>query len=164
MDPGPIFATVKSTTTQAFFYFSAIYFLQTILHPHNTVNPLCSAKPVRLTTSLNSRGKVFWLFVCRFPRCSNAGGGALPLSACNYFRSDAFLLIVDNLGILIEGNLLLCSSRLPLGVLNSAANINFTLKKHQAFFLAPLHTSPSNRNIVFSMHITHALWPWHTWH
>src|SRR3954452_15873349 len=44
-------------------YFSAIYFLQTILHPHNTVNPSCSAKPVRLTTSLNSWGKVFWLFV-----------------------------------------------------------------------------------------------------
>src|SRR3954449_10865973 len=46
-------------------YFSAIYFLQTIHHPHNTVNPLCSAKPVRLTTSLNSWDKVSWLFVCR---------------------------------------------------------------------------------------------------
>src|SRR4051812_12571286 len=98
------------------------------------VNPLCSAKPVRLKTSLNSWGKVFWLFVCRFPRCSDAGGGALPLSACNTFRSDAFLLLVDNLGILIEGNLLMCSSRLPLWVPNSATNINFTLRKHQAFF------------------------------
>ena len=48
---------------------SAIYFPQTILQPHNTFNPLCSAKPVRLTTSLNSWCKVFWLFVCRFPRC-----------------------------------------------------------------------------------------------
>src|SRR3954452_15944847 len=100
----------------SFVYFPTIYFLQTILHPHNTVNPLWSAKPVRLTTSLNSWGKVFWLFVCRFPRCSDAGGGTLPLSACNTFRSDAFLLLVDNLGILIEGNFMLCSSRLPLGV------------------------------------------------
>src|SRR4051812_47914557 len=101
-------------------YFSAIYFLQTIYHPHNTVNPLCSAKQVRLTTSLNSWDNVSWLFVCQFPRCSDAGGGALPWSASNTFRSDAFLLLVDNLGILIEGNLLLCSSRIPLGVPNSA--------------------------------------------
>src|SRR4051794_1178435 len=72
--------------------------------------------------------------MCSFPRCSDAGGGALPLSACNTFRSDAFLLLVDNLGILIEGNLLPCSSHFPLGVLNSATNINFTLRKHQAFF------------------------------
>src|SRR3954452_5425432 len=49
--------------------FPAIYFLQTILHRNNMVNPLCSAKRVRFTTSLNSWGKVFWLFVCRFPRC-----------------------------------------------------------------------------------------------
>src|SRR3954454_5068630 len=49
--------------------FPIIYFLQTIIHPHNTVNPLCSAKPVRLTTSLNSWGKVSWLFVCNFPCC-----------------------------------------------------------------------------------------------
>src|SRR4051794_14954743 len=99
-------------------FFSAIYFLQSILHPHNTVNPLCSAKPMRLTTSLNSWGKVSWLFVCRFPRCSDAGGGALPLSASNAFRSDAFHLLVDCLGILSEGNLMLCSSYLPLGVSN----------------------------------------------
>src|SRR3954470_14247314 len=77
-------------------YFTAIYCLQTILHPHNTVNPLCSAKPVRLTTSLNSWGKVSWLFVSMFPRCSDARGCALPLSACNTFRSDTFLLLVDN--------------------------------------------------------------------
>src|SRR4051794_9414239 len=100
MDPVPIFPTVKSTATQALFTF-----LQTILLPHNTVNPLCLAKPVSLTTSLNSWGKVFWLFVCRFPRCSDAGGGALPLSACNTFRSDAFLLLVDKPWFLTEGKL-----------------------------------------------------------
>src|SRR3954453_6707641 len=86
-------------------YFSAIYFLQIILLPHNTVNPLCSAKPVRLTTSLNSWGKVSWLFVCRFPRSSDAGGGSLPLSASNTFRSDAFLLLVDKPWYLNRGKL-----------------------------------------------------------
>src|SRR3954468_3387094 len=119
MDPGPAFPTVNNHNSSSV-YFSAIYFLQTIHHPHNTVNPLCSEKPVRFITSLNSWDKVSWLFVCRFPRCSDADGGALPLSATNTFRSDAFLLLVHNLGILIEGNFLLCSSRLPLGVPNSA--------------------------------------------
>ena len=51
------------------FLLSAIYFLQTILQPHDKFNPLCSAKPVSLRTSLNSWCKVFWLFVCRFPSC-----------------------------------------------------------------------------------------------
>src|SRR3954471_11940285 len=67
-------------------YFSAIYFLQTILLPHNTVNPLCSAKPVRFTTSLNNLDKVSRLFVCRFHI-------APPLSVSNTFRSDAFILL-----------------------------------------------------------------------
>src|SRR3954462_12947606 len=101
MDPGPIFLTVKSTITQALFTFLQFTLLQTIRLPHNMVNPLCSEKPVRLTTSLNSWDKVSWLFVCRFPRCSDAGGGALPLSVRNTFRSDVFILLVDNLGILI---------------------------------------------------------------
>src|SRR3954451_11019715 len=52
-----------TTTTQALFTFLQFTLLQTIQHPHNTVNPLCSAKPVRLTTSLNSWDKVSW-FVC----------------------------------------------------------------------------------------------------
>src|SRR4051812_41589359 len=39
-------------------YFSAIYFAATTLNPHDTYNPLYSAKPVSLTTSLNSWGKV----------------------------------------------------------------------------------------------------------
>src|SRR3954464_3933612 len=48
-------------------------FLQTILHPHNTVNPLCSAKPVRLTTSLNSWGKVSLLCCAGFHVAADAG-------------------------------------------------------------------------------------------
>src|SRR4051812_13372631 len=134
-------------------YFSAIYFLQTVLLPHNTVNPLCSAKPVRLTTSLNSWGKVFWLFVCRFPRCSDTGGGALPLSAYNTFRSDAFLLLVDNLGILIEGNLLLCSSCLPLGVPNSATTSTSRSGNTKHFSGAVAHMSggPTPSSYLISM-------------
>src|SRR4051795_5587193 len=68
MDPGPIFFNVKSTATKALFTFLqfsllqftflAIYFSATILHPHDTFNPLCSAKPVSLRTSLNSWDKV----------------------------------------------------------------------------------------------------------
>src|SRR3954454_6240524 len=63
MDPGPIFLTVKSTATKSLFTFLqftflAIYFSAIILHPRDTFNPLCSAKQVSLTTSLNSWDKV----------------------------------------------------------------------------------------------------------
>ena len=76
-------------------YFLQFTFQQTILHPHNTFNPLCSAKPVSLTTSLNSWGKVIWLFVCRFHVAADAGSAPCHQSVCNTFRSDAFLLLVD---------------------------------------------------------------------
>src|SRR3954464_5530782 len=38
-----------------------VFLLQTILFPFDTINPLFSARPVRLTTSLSSWGKVIWL-------------------------------------------------------------------------------------------------------
>src|SRR3954469_14656307 len=38
-----------------------VFLLQTILFPFDTINPLFSARPVRLTTSLYSWGKVIWL-------------------------------------------------------------------------------------------------------
>src|SRR3954468_1609262 len=65
VDPGHIFLTVKSTATKALFtflqfIFLAIYFSATILHPHDTFNPLCSAKPVSLTTLLNSWEKIIF--------------------------------------------------------------------------------------------------------
>src|SRR3954471_17353958 len=47
-------------------YFSTIYFSATILHPLNTFNPLCSAKLVSLTTSLNSWGKVIYCLCAGF--------------------------------------------------------------------------------------------------
>src|SRR3954451_16142235 len=71
MDPGPIFLTVKinhhkSSIYFLAIYFSAIYFSATILHPLDTFNPLCSAKPVSLTTSLNSWGKVIFCLCAGF--------------------------------------------------------------------------------------------------
>src|SRR4051794_16042057 len=41
-------------------YFT-VFLLQTILFPFDTINPLFSARPVRLTTSLSSWGRVIWL-------------------------------------------------------------------------------------------------------
>src|SRR3954467_8683847 len=41
--------------------FFRVFLLQTILFPFDTINPLFSARPVRLTTSLSSWGRVIWL-------------------------------------------------------------------------------------------------------
>src|SRR4051812_367194 len=38
-----------------------VFLLQTILFPFDIINPLFSAMPVRLTTSLSSWGRVIWL-------------------------------------------------------------------------------------------------------
>src|SRR3954467_3941112 len=38
-----------------------VFLLQTILFPFDTINPLFSARPVGLTTSLSSWSKVIWL-------------------------------------------------------------------------------------------------------
>src|SRR3954469_11602761 len=38
-----------------------VFLLQTILFPFDTINPLFSARPVGLTTSVSSWGKVIWL-------------------------------------------------------------------------------------------------------
>jgi hypothetical protein len=83
--------------TAALFTFLQFTFLQTILHPHNSFNPLCSAKPVSLTTSLISWCKVIWLFVCRFQVAADAGSDRVTYHQLvrNTFRRDAFLLLVD---------------------------------------------------------------------
>src|SRR3954468_1738032 len=56
--PRSYFPYCQINRNQSSVYFLAIYFSATILHPHDTFNPLCSAKLVSLTTSLNSWGKV----------------------------------------------------------------------------------------------------------
>ena len=98
MDPGPISSILlQSSTAIPALLLSAIYFQQTILQPLDTFNPLCSAKPVRLTTSLNSWCKVFWLCVCRFQVAADAGSDRVTCHQLvrNTFRRDAFLLLVD---------------------------------------------------------------------
>src|SRR3954451_175932 len=70
------------------FTFLQFTLLQTIHHPHNTVNPLCSAKLVRLTTSLNSWDKVSWLFVCRFCHVA-ADAGSCRVTFQSWFATSS---------------------------------------------------------------------------
>src|SRR3954471_18657766 len=64
-----------------------VLLLQTILFPFDTINPLFSARPVGLTTSLSSWGKVIW--VC----CAGL-----------YFNLGAILVSFwfDNLGFILR--------------------------------------------------------------
>jgi hypothetical protein len=88
---------------------------------------------VRLTTSLQVGAKYFCCVVCRFHVAVDAGSAPCQKPASinlqKWFLSPTGRL---NLGFTIEGNLLLCSSHLSLGVSNWAAS---TANKH---FLAPL--------------------------
>src|SRR3954447_16922650 len=94
-----------------------VFLLQTILFPFDTINPLFSARPVRLTTSLSSWGRVIWL--CCAGLCSNLGA----ILVSYWF---------DNLGFITEGNSCCClHHHLPLGVSQLGA-------QHHQEFLAPL--------------------------
>src|SRR3954471_7452920 len=64
-----------------------VFLLQTILFPFDTINPLSSARPVGLTTSLSSWGKVIWLY------CAGL-----------YFNHGAILVSYwfDNLGFILR--------------------------------------------------------------
>src|SRR3954453_2611415 len=44
-----------------------VFLLQTILFPFDAINPLFSARPVRLTTSLSSWGQSNLVVLCRSP-------------------------------------------------------------------------------------------------
>src|SRR4051812_30716362 len=83
-----------------------VFLLQTILFPFDTINPLFSARPVRLTTSLSSWGRVIWL-------------------CCSGLHSNLGVIFVsywfDNLGFITEGNSCCClHHHLPLGAPNCA--------------------------------------------
>src|SRR4051812_2060730 len=58
MDPGPF--SLLLLYNLLFFLFT-VFLLQTILFPFDTISPLFSARPVRLTTSLSSWDQVIWL-------------------------------------------------------------------------------------------------------
>ena len=88
-----------------FFSFSAIkhHF------PHHTFNPLFSARPVRLTTSLFRWGKANCLSVCRFHVVADAGSAPCHKSASNNLQKCS----LPPTGpikpwFLTEGKLLLC--------------------------------------------------------
>jgi hypothetical protein len=83
---------------------------------------------VRLTTSLQVGAKYFGCVVCRFHVAADAGSTPCQKPASinlqKWFLSPTGRL---NLGFIIEGNLPLCSSHLPLWVPNCAAS---TANKH----------------------------------
>jgi hypothetical protein len=83
---------------------------------------------VRLTTSLLVGATYFGCVVCRFHVAADAGSvPCQKLASINlqkWFLSPTHRL---NIGFIIEGNLELCSSHLPLGVPNWAAS---AAKKH----------------------------------
>src|SRR3954465_1133587 len=90
-----------------------VFLLQTILFPFDTINPLFSARPVRLTTSLSSWGRVIWF-------------------CCAGLHSNLGVILVsywfDNLGFTTEGNSCCClHHHLPLG----APNISLWCLAHQ---------------------------------
>jgi hypothetical protein len=74
---------------------------------------------VRLTKSLQVGAKYFGCVVCRFHAAADAGSASCQKIASinlqKWFLSPTSQL---NLGFTIKGNLLLCSSHLPLGVPN----------------------------------------------
>jgi hypothetical protein len=83
---------------------------------------------VRLTTSLQVGAKYFGCVVCRFHIAADAGIAPCQKPASvnlqKWFLSPTGRL---NFGFIIEGNLPLCTSHLPLGVPNWAAS---TANKH----------------------------------
>jgi hypothetical protein len=114
-----MFTLLALFTLLAYFY----YF------PLDTLIPFISSKPVRLTTSSQVGNKVFGCVVCKF----RVATGRRQVSKCRkrrpcwsvtkpvritFSRIVCFSPDRHNLGFLTEGNLLLYSSHLPLGVPN----------------------------------------------
>ena len=137
MDPGLYFILIANTTT------ILRLFLQTTRFPHGSFNPLFSAKPVSLTTSLKVGSKVFG--------CLCAGLGVAPTPAVrpatSWFaipRERTFFSYWSiNLGFLLRENFLLCSSYLPLGVPPNVAHkfsfINSLLSRHPLYLSSGLY-------------------------
>ena len=116
--------------------FTALCLLSTNYYflPFDTFNPLFSAKPVRLTTSLQVGGKVLWLCCAGLHVATSTGSAPCQGSASNTFGVFPCSYWIDNLDFILRENLMMCSSYLPLGVPQRARYI----LGHQATFLAPL--------------------------
>ena len=96
------------------------YNLQTVyFFPFDTFNPLFSAKHGEIDNLIASWGQSSVVVLCRSPCCYQHLQCALPrLSQQHLWGVSLLLLVRLNLGFITEGNLLLCSSYLPLGVPN----------------------------------------------
>src|SRR3954464_3924392 len=97
MDPGPIFTIDTSSTVP-------VYFLQTTITFHTIQLILCFQQTSEIDNLIVCWGKVLSLCCAGFQVASNTFGS---------FPSSYWF---DNLGFFPRGNLLLCSSYLPLGV------------------------------------------------
>src|SRR5215216_6034031 len=112
MDPGP-FLYIQSTNCLLF----CVYFVQTITSFHSIRLILCfQQNTVRLTTSSQVGDRVLWLYCAGRHVATSTGSAPCQGSASNTFGVFPCSYWFDNLGFITEGNLLLCSSYLPLGV------------------------------------------------
>ena len=112
-DPGPLFYIDITTYCK---HCSLSFSANKHHFPHYTSNPLFSAIPMRLTTSLFRGAKYLGCVVCRFHVAAEPDSAPCQHQLSTTFRSDFFLLLVRlNLGFLLRENLLLYSSYLSLG-------------------------------------------------
>jgi hypothetical protein len=128
MDPGPLFYILITI-----YYLLALFtFLQTTIFYHTICLILCLQQTGVIDNLAVSWGKVLWLW--RFhvaagaklrPRqgviCKLSGAFAKPASI-KLWKLVLYPTGSINLGFILREDLLLCSSYLPLGVLNWVAN------------------------------------------
>ena len=114
MDPGP-FLYIQSMNCLLL----CVYFLQTFTSFHSIRLILCFPQnTVRLTTSSQVGDKVLWLCCVGIHVATSTGSAPCQGLASNTFGVFPCSYWIDNLGFITKGNLLLCSSYLPLGVPN----------------------------------------------
>ena len=99
MDPGP---SSFSCNLLHYFLFCS---LQKILFPHGSFNPLFSAKPVSLTTSLKVGDKVLGWLCAGLHVAADAGSAPCHELVRNTSGENIFLLLVDKPWFLTEGKL-----------------------------------------------------------
>jgi hypothetical protein len=128
MDPGPLFYILITV-----YYLLALFtFLQTTMFYHMIHLILCLQQTGEINNLTISWGKVLGCVVCRFHLA--AGAKLRPRRGAIYELSGAVAKLASinlrklvlsptgsiNLGFILRGDLLLCSSYLALGVLNGA--------------------------------------------
>src|SRR3954447_7370164 len=123
---------------QSSIYFSAIYFSATILHALDTFNPLCSAKPVSLTTSLNSWGKVICCLCVGFHVALTPWKRPATVSLQHLQKQRLSPTGRLNLGFITKGKQAVV---LIIPSLLGFPTVQPTSTRHQQDCLAPSHTS-----------------------